>query len=219
MYSKKIEDYKKSLKLTKFQRELIVGMLLGDAHLETQSQGRIYRLKVEQSFKQKEFVDWLYAEFKAWTNQEPKKRIVRDLVRYGFTTYSHGNLRFYGQQFYSKGKKVIPKTIGKLLTPATLAVWFMGDGSWKSQKHKTFIIHTLGYTKSDLQRVQEVLEIKLGIKTSLHMQKGKYWRLYIISESADTFKKLVEPYILPSMKYKLGNIDAQRVTEESTKVG
>jgi len=214
MHSKKIEDYKKSLKLTKFQRELIIGMLLGDAHLETRSQGRVYRLKVEQSIKQKEFVDWLYVALDNWTNQEPKERIVKGLVRYGFTTYSHGNLRFYGQQFYPNGKKVIPKMIGKLLTPLALAVWFMGDGSRKSQKHRTFIIHTLGYTKSDLCRVQEVLETKLGIKSSLHIQKGKYWRLYILSESANTFKKTVEPYVLPSMQYKLGNVNAQSVTEE-----
>jgi len=50
------------------------------------------------------------------------------------------------------------------------------------------------------------LNKKFGLHTSLHSQKRKYWRLYIQSQSAEQFKKLIEPYILPSMRYKLGNV-------------
>ena len=96
----------------------------------------------------------------------------------------------------------------------------MDDGSWKSDKHKTFIIHTLGYSKKDLESVQEVLKKKFGLETSLHAQKGKYWRLYIKSESAEKFRNLIEPYTsqIPSMQNNLGNRNAYRVTEEPIKV-
>lgn len=39
-------------KLTEQQREITVGLLLGDGHLETRTNGRTYRLKVEHSEEQ-----------------------------------------------------------------------------------------------------------------------------------------------------------------------
>jgi len=43
MYSKEIENQKKRLKLTKRQKEILVGKILGDGHLETQDNGKTYR--------------------------------------------------------------------------------------------------------------------------------------------------------------------------------
>jgi len=60
MRLKEIEDYKKNLKLSSLQREIIVGLALGDGHLETLNEGKTYRLKVEHSLKQREYLDWLY---------------------------------------------------------------------------------------------------------------------------------------------------------------
>lgn len=206
MRSNKIENYKKTLALNKKQRELIVGLLLGDGHLETQN-GRTYRLRIEHSIKQKEYVDWLYQNFSDWVNQPPKQRIKnsfgKEVASYGFTTYSSGSLRFYAQQFYLGKKKIMPKMISKLLSPLTLAIWFMDDGSWKSNFHRTYIIHALGYNKRELELVQKAFEEKFGIRAGIHRQYDK-WRIYIYRDSSDKFRKLIEPHVIPSMKYKLG---------------
>lgn len=219
MHSTKIENYKKGLKLTRQQREIIVGTLLGDGHLETLDSGKTYRLKIEHSAKQKEYVDWLYNQFKSWTSKPPRlwKRYSKfpngsTIIsqKCGFTTYSHGILRFYGQQFYSKkGIKIIPKFIEKLLTSTSIAIWYLDDGSFKSQRHRTFIIHSHGYNRNELKIVQKAFA-RFGIKTNLHKQKRKrgiYWRIYVLSESAEKFAEMVKPIInqIPSMKYKLGN--------------
>ena len=66
MNTKEIKNYKEKLKLTRRQREIIVGKLLGDGHLESMNNGRTYRLKIEHSLKQKEYVDWFYQEFEEW---------------------------------------------------------------------------------------------------------------------------------------------------------
>ncbi|HDH31586.1 MAG TPA: hypothetical protein ENH26_02315 [Candidatus Wolfebacteria bacterium] len=207
MRSKIIEQHKKKLKLNQKQRSIIIGMLLGDGHLETLNNGRTYRLKVEHSIKQKEYVKWLYEQFKDFTHQEPQARIKnlkgKEFLSYGFTTYSIGLFRFYAQQFYVDKKKIMPKIIKKLLDPLSLAIWFMDDGSWKSNKHRTYIIHTLGYTKKELVLVKEVIEQKFGIIVGIHKQYNK-WRLYVYSDSAKQFKNLIESYVIPSMKYKLG---------------
>jgi hypothetical protein len=217
MNTKEIENKKRTLKITKRQREIIVGTLLGDGHLESMANGTTYRLKVEHSVTQKDYVDWLYKEFSGWVRtaprirtrimKPPENKIAQSVMSYGFTTYSHGALRFYAQQFYNGKKKQIPKMIKKILTPLSLAVWFMDDGSWKSARHRTFIFHTLGYARQELEVLVCVLKVKFGITAMLHKQKHRYWRLYIASDSAPLLRRYIERYVreIPSMMYKLGN--------------
>ena len=211
MRSKEIEELKNKIKLSERQRSIIVGTLLGDGHLETVDKGRTYRLKITHSARQKEYIEWLYLELKNMVRTPPQRKIKKGMNKvyeeYWFNTYSLGSLRFYGQQFYVGGEKIIPEMIGKLLDPLAIAVWFMDDGSYKSNRHRTYIIHTLSFKKKELELISEVLREKYGIKIKLHKQYYKSsikWRLYILSESAEKFKNLIEPYVLPSLKYKLG---------------
>src|SRR6185369_14434589 len=81
------------------QRSILVGLLLGDGHLETVTRDRTYRLKVEHSLKQKEYVDWLYEQWKDFIKHEPyhKEKTLgeKKFSCYGFTTHSSGEFRFY----------------------------------------------------------------------------------------------------------------------------
>lgn len=196
-----------SKKFTLKQKELIVGIILGDGHLETRTNGKTYRLKIEHGITQKEYVDYLYSQFKYFCKTPPKKRIRvslgKTMVSYGFTTLSSGSWRFYGQQFYKGNKKIIPLIISKLLTVQSIAVWFMDDGSYKSPEHKTYIIHANGYAKQELEIVSKVFSEKFGITVAVHKQYSQ-WRLCVSAQSAVSFKKMLQPYIIPSMQYKLG---------------
>lgn len=138
------------------QRDLLVGLLLGDGHLETQTNGRTFRLKVEHSESQADYSEWLFQKFKSLCDQTKVYRRERTdgRVSVGFTTRASGTFRFYAQQFYVGRQKRIPPMIHKMLTPLGLAVWFMDDGSRKSNQHLTYNIHTLGYTKNDLEQVK-----------------------------------------------------------------
>jgi hypothetical protein len=195
--------------LTENQQEILVGLLLGDGHLETRNNGRTYRLKVEHSSKQLDYTEWLFQVFKNLCEQTELYRRVRSdgRVSVGFTTQTIRSFCFYGQQFYTDKKKRIPPLIHKLLTPQTLAIWFMDDGSRKSKKHNTYNIHTLGYTKTDLERVSDKLLITLGISTTLHAQRSSTWRLYIGAATANKFTQMIKPYVeqFPSMQKKLVN--------------
>lgn len=210
MNTNEIREYKKTLKLTEVQRSILIGTLLGDGHLETQDKGKTYRLKIEHQAQQRDYTEWLYSQFKEWTRSGIYKKLKAGKEYVGFNTYSHGAFRFYAQQFYVERKKKIPKIISKLLDSVSLAIWFMDDGSWKSNKHNTFIIHTLGFAKNDLELVRQVLQKKFKIETKLHKQKEKYWRLYINSKSAKDFESIIKPTtsLFDSMKAKMGNKSA-----------
>ena len=210
MRSNIIENYKKTLRLSDEQRDIIVGSLLGDGCLETQNNGKTYRLKIENMLAQKDYVDWKYNFLKEWVLTPPqiKKHVFygKERENYRFATVSHGSLRFYAQQFYQDGKKVMPKLIGKLLTPLALAVWFMDDGSIKSNHHKALVIHAQSFEKIDLEKAIKVLESKYSIKANLRKRDdGSGYVLYLLSETVDEFIDTVKGYTIPSMKYKLGN--------------
>lgn len=209
MRSNQIEKYKKTLKLSELQKEILVGTLLGDGCLETQNNGRTYRLKIEHSLQQKDYVDWKYEVFRNWVLTEPK---IREYSAYGlgrnnyrFSTVSNGSFRFYAKQFYQNDKKIVPKLISKLLTPLALAVWFMDDGSTKSNQHKALVIHSQSFSKFDLQRIIKILEDKYQIKSVLRKrQDGSGYIVYLLSETIGKFISLVSKHTLPSMRYKLG---------------
>ena len=206
MRSKEIEDYKKKLKLTREQREVIVGLLLGDAHLETQNGGRTYRLKIEQSEFHQSYVTHLYGLFSGWVRTPPKAkkkiRNGRESQNFWFQTLSHGAFRYYAKQFYSPREKQIPNLIGKLLTPRTLAYWYMDDGSIKSKQSKGVLFNTQGFQKREVARLCNILNKKFDLICTERKQKDGY-QIYVSGKSLSKFKKLVGPYIIPEMNYKI----------------
>lgn len=206
MRSRKIEEYKKKLKLTKTQREILIGLMLGDGHLETQNQGRTYRLKIEHSFKQKDYTDWLYGIWKDWTLTPPqtKKKVINKKIytNYYFNTVSHGAFHFYGNQFYQGKRKVVPKLIHQWLTPRALAIWFMDDGSVKSRHHHARILNTQGFTYHETSRLAHALESVFRLTATLREQAEGY-QIMIAGSSSLKFRTIINRYIIPSMRYKI----------------
>lgn len=206
MRSREIEAYKQTLKLTDLQREVLVGLLLGDACLETQNQGRTYRLKIEHSTSQSEYAHHLYELFKEWVLRAPqvKTQMIagKDYQKLWFNTVSHSAFRFYAQQFYRDGRKVVPKLINKLLTARGLTYWYMDDGSIKSKESKGVIFNTQGYAELDTAKLVRVLREKFGLEAKLRRQpEGQ--QVYISGRSYEQFCSWVEPYLIPAMRYKL----------------
>ena len=195
-------------KLTLQQRELLVGKLLGDGHLETRTHGRTYRLKVQHSMRQKAYVDWFYAAFAQWVTTPPRARMQRSgssiYEKYEFQTVSSSSFRFFGQQFYGAEGKCIPPLIHKWLSPRALAVWYMDDGSIKSRYHRTILLNTHAYSSSDLGRLQKALQDRYGVMTTLRKQKDGT-QIYVPSDAVDGFLSIIYPYVIESMRYKIPN--------------
>jgi len=73
--SKAMKEYKESLEgLTLEQREASIGLVLGDASLQSQNNGKTFRLKFEWGDKNKPYLDLVYNLFNEWVLSEPHKK-------------------------------------------------------------------------------------------------------------------------------------------------
>lgn len=207
MHSRAIEQYKRGLQLSGTHHEILVGLLLGDACLETQNGGRTYRLKIEQSARHESYVRHIHELFSEWVLTPPRRRVTRAsngtlTINWTFQTLSHEAFQPYGLQFYAGGRKKVPELISDWLTPRGFAYWFMDDGSVKSRESKGVLLNTQAFALADVERLIEVLQGRLGLRATIRSQSDGP-QIYVAGSSFDEFSGLIEPYVLEEMRYKV----------------
>lgn len=116
-----------------------------------------------------------------------------------FTTRQLSCFTQLHELFYVNKVKIVPINIEEILTPVSLAYWAMDDGS---KQGKGFHLNTYNYTLEEVQLLSKVLLTKFNLNNSIHSHKNGH-RIYIKSNSMNTFKSLVFPYFHSSMLYKL----------------
>jgi len=188
------------------EKEIIIGTILGDAHialLKTHA-----RLEVNHSEKQKNYVLWKYKEFKNIVGAKPHEIHIADerynktYTQWRFSSKVHPELTEFHQLFYKNRKKIIPKNIGSLLiSPLSLAVWFMDDGGRRNDSYGLFL-NTLSFTEDEHKVLIKVLKENFSLDCRMHWIQDGY-RIYIPSSEAQKFCTLVYPHMLTSMHYKL----------------
>lgn len=190
--------------LTQRQREIVFGTLLGDACLE--KNGRHTRLRVDHREEHKEYVLWLAKQLLPFSLKprrinEMDKRYDKAYPRWHFSTGTHPIFDRIRKLFYVGRKKVVPSCLSDILSPLSLAVWYMDDG-FKRNDCKGFYLCTSSYTMEEQKTIQRILQMRFTIKTKIHHQR-QYARIYIPSAFADLFNEIIEPFILPVFQYKL----------------
>lgn len=200
-----LRKQKASLAMTDRQKQILVGSLLGDAHLERQPGALTARLKIEHSAAQTAYVDWKYLEWRDWVRTPPKARVRRNRLgtsstNYGFTTLSHDEFESFRLKFYRDRRKVIPKDIE--LTPLSMAVWFMDDGSKKSSQCRGLYLNTQSFTQAEVVLLQDVLQRDVGVQTTVRQQRDGL-QIYVPAPSAPTLTAFITREVLQSMRYKL----------------
>lgn len=197
------------IKLTPVQSETLVGILLGDASLQTDNGGRTYRLRVSQSDQHKLYVFHLYEIFKNWTSSPPvrykfidKRSPKKIYIRWRFSTLQSATFRFYAHQFYDGHKKKVPKLLHRWLTARAIAYWYMDDGAQK-WKGKSLGVRfcTDNFTLVEVQQLARILTKRYDLKMSIQ-KKDHFYRLYVSSYSYDLLKQMIFPFLIETMKYK-----------------
>ena len=109
----------------------------------------------------------------------------------------------------SNGKKHITGKILNRLSLQELAIWWMDDGSMsKKINKKTGNIKSLVFTlstcisKEDNEKIIEFFYSKFSIKFGIRKMKNQY-ALICGTKEGKKLSKLLYPYLIPSMQYKL----------------
>lgn len=122
---------------------------------------------------------------------------------YRFRTYTHSSFNWIYDRFYPQKRKIIPKFLESYLSPMALAIWIMDDGSLYKNRGIKFC--TNSFTLKEVQYLANLLKIKYDLNTSIH-KTGivNQYNLYIPKSNLVNLIKIVQPYIHPTMYYKLG---------------
>ncbi len=166
--------------------------MIGDGSLEDRKTANS-RLQIRHSLKQRDYVDWLYAELQNFVLSKPRQ--IGDA--YFFRTKSLSLFTQWRQKFYKLGKKIIPRDIS--LSPLSLAIWFMDDGYF-DKKAAYFCTHC--FEGESLNRLQQLLR-GFGLENGPILDRGHY-KIRLRVGSTPIFIDLVKQYIHPTLLYKIG---------------
>ena len=191
-------------------KDILVGILLGDAHIAKRSSTGNSRLVYAQTaIKHKSYFEHVYSKFSSFCvkDYKPQSRLVKDkktnktYSAISFTTMQLPCFNAYREWFYLLNKKLVPSNIRELLTPQGLAYWIMDDGS----KHgKGLHLSVYAFTNDDVDKLMYTLQDKFKLKCSIHYNRDDKPRIYIFKESMGHLINLVKPYFINEMLYKLG---------------
>lgn len=159
-----VERSKINIQIESPIHESIIGLLLGDGHIQkrsvlgnsrfiyAQSSLRLHHINyfkhVLELFKPYLSNDFNYKE-KTFTD----KRTNKEYKSVHFATLSLPCFNYYRDMFYdSNNLKIVPLNIKNLLTPRGLAYWIMDDGSLQN---KGLHLNTYGFTHEGILKLKE----------------------------------------------------------------
>lgn len=200
-------------KLSKEQKSLLVGLLLGDGTISSN-----YVFKLSHSEAQREFLEWkidLLNKF-GFKNNGVKEYIST-------CGYNKGNKVLYSQMSLNPTIKALRRTVYtpkkhitrrllNWLTPIGLAIWYMDDGciNVNTSKQRSSIQHTIKIaTCVDLDTAQVVIDY---FKEVWDVQfrpfkegKGTYSIASSTESDCAAFIQIIRPHIeqVPSLLYKI----------------
>lgn len=75
------------------------------------------------------------------------------------------------------------------------------DDGYKCKPYGGAMLCTNAFSREELELIKQMFKDKFNIEVTLNIKSGNI--VYIPSKEFPKFKKLIEPYIIPSMKYKI----------------
>ena len=178
-----------------------MGTLLGDGCLA--KHGRYHRLFVKHQLAQQSLVKFKYETFSNFITM-PLDYFDQELGdnRYPavqFVTRTNPVFSKWHGLFYEGRRKVVPSGLFDLLTPLALAIWLMDDGG---ADFAGLNLQTHNFELEEIERLGVVLAKRFGLGSTTRANKGR-WIIYIPASQVGTLRSLVEPHILPELRYKL----------------
>lgn len=196
---------------TTSQREYLFGSLLGDDSLCKGKARKYPYLSVVHSASQREYVEWKYDIWKQIVPSGIKRNVPIKTSRGvsytdRFHTAAHPDFEEFFEMFYQNGRKIVSWEILRNLTPFSLAVWYMDDGSYNRHRGRIRIA-TNSFSHEENNLIRSYFEETWGIGLNIGMVRTNGRRYpYIWFNTGDTIKffDIIKHHILlPLFDYKI----------------
>lgn len=210
--------YLRDQKLSPKQKEILVGTVLGDGSLSPLTNFLGSRLSFGHSEAQYEYLVWKFTQFHPFLTGVYRNIEVRegrnDAVMLSATGISTTEIGQFRKMFYPLDTKIVPRNISALMSPLSLGVWIMDDGSYNDGDRMRLCTHS--FTEEDNLVLMDMLKNKFNIssypritnkefinKETNLKEIHKYHWIEISNIENQKFSELINPYVFPFLKYKL----------------
>jgi recombination protein RecA len=210
-------------RLSDTQWQVLLGGLMGDGALSPTRSGHGARFRWGHSAKQTEYADWkasMFANVNVSRSTNARGAVFHDLQPLP-------ELAELRESVYIGGRKVLSDDYLKRLTPLSLAVWYMDDGTF-ALRSKGLQARTEGgsgrseicveaFSADSRIRLRDHLADTWGIESTLTVRGAR--QISVLEfPTAETAKlhALVAPFVHPSMEYKLLPVYRGRFQVEPT---
>jgi len=207
---KLVKDWRKALEknprllLTEEEHDLILGSLLGDSTLTQRD--RNCSFSVGHSKKQEKYLYWKYNILKDFIKVSPywvkRKFGDRAIEILNLRTFTHPIFNFYYKLFYKKGKKTVTREMLNMLTSRSLSVWICDDGSFDN-KQGYIVLCTNSFSLEEHNIMKKYFEEFWKISPTIGFRDKKYYYLRFKQGDSKKLIKIIKPFIIESMKYKI----------------
>ncbi|MBS3144649.1 hypothetical protein J4208_03625 [Candidatus Woesearchaeota archaeon] len=192
--------------LADIEYDLLIGSTIGDANVRQRNINCMFR--VGHTVRQKKYVEWKQEILKHFNTQgiQLAQRIIRGRLinSYELKINTHYVFNYFRRLFYDKeGIKHVTKEILDQMNPRSLSIWLCDDGSY-CRKQKYVIFCTNSYTLEEHQLIKKWFEEKYNLSPTIGFRDKKYYYLRFKKEDTAKLVEIVRPFIIPSMKYKIG---------------
>jgi recombination protein RecA len=196
------------MRLSDFQWEVVLGGLMGDGALSHNQNSLAARYRFGHGKKQAAYAEWkasLFSNLTVSQTTNEKSALFFDIQPLAELT----ELR---EAVYIGGKKVFNEDYLKRLTPLSLAIWYMDDGTF-SLRAKGLQERTRegsGRSEICIEAMEQTTRLRLmeylidtwAIVPKLITRAGKAVLVFGKDETAK-LHALIAPFVHPSMDYKL----------------
>lgn len=199
--------------LTSKQLEIILGSLLGDSYCKTRKNvgNDTVNIIFGHSEDQLDFLKKTYNDLKNAANPINKMRdgkianfkTDKKYQTKSFYSFSTVSLNTYLNEITKRhGKKHVTMNWLKLLTPVSLAHWYMDDGSLNLQ-NRVIRLATMGFSRKENNVIKDYFYEYLKMPCFIAKTKdGSGCEIVLTQNSTKKFIRLISPYIYDSMMYK-----------------
>lgn len=207
------------------ERGILVGMVLGDGHLNVRYRLKEKKYKYESSelfivhsAAQKDYLGYkaelvrkiFGGTFKIYGTKTILKKTGKTYYGYGFSK-SNKYFKVLKGMMYRDRIKTITYDVLNMLTTQGIAIWYMDDGHARRNYNKDGFISSVSTNIATCCTEKEAIIICdwfnkcYDIKWIPFNEKGNFSIRCNTAES-HKFARLIEPYIIPSMRYKLSHV-------------